>query len=60
MGFGVAFATTGAVLGLSAGSREEDIDKLIEFRDAEACETTIKRGAEVVVCFDDDDTRTVW
>ncbi len=35
VGIAVALATTGAVLGLSAASREEDVDNLIEFRDAE-------------------------
>jgi hypothetical protein len=35
VGIAIAFATTGAVLGLSAASREEDVDNLIEFRDAE-------------------------
>lgn len=35
VGIAVALLTTGAVLGLSAASREEDVDNLIEFRDAE-------------------------
>lgn len=35
VGIAIALATTGAVLGLSAASREEDVDNLIEFRDAE-------------------------
>ena len=33
VGIAVALLTTGAVLGLSAASREEDVDNLIEFRD---------------------------
>jgi hypothetical protein len=33
VGATVAFVTTGAVLGLSASSRQEDIDNLIDFRD---------------------------
>lgn len=33
VGATVAFATTGAVMGLSAKSREEDIENLIDFRD---------------------------
>lgn len=35
VGIAIALVTTGAVLGLSAASREEDVDNLIEFRDAE-------------------------
>lgn len=35
VGFTFALGTTAAVLALSAGSREEDIQNLIEFRDAE-------------------------
>ena len=35
VGIAVALLTTGAVLGLSAASREEDVANLIEFRDAE-------------------------
>jgi hypothetical protein len=34
VGVAMAFATTGAVLGLSASSREEDIQNLINFREA--------------------------
>ena len=35
VGISIALLTTGAVLGLSAASREEDVDNLIEFRDAD-------------------------
>ena len=35
IGFTIALGTTAAVLGLSAASREEDIQNLIEFRDIE-------------------------
>ena len=34
VGLTVAFATTGVVMGLSASSREEDIENLVGFRDA--------------------------
>jgi hypothetical protein len=35
VGIGIALLTTGAVLGLSAVSREEDVQNLVDFRDAE-------------------------
>jgi tetratricopeptide (TPR) repeat protein len=35
VGIAVALVTTGAVLGLSAASREEDVQNLVDFRDAE-------------------------
>ncbi|HEU5060339.1 MAG TPA: hypothetical protein VFU21_27600 [Kofleriaceae bacterium] len=35
VGVAIALLTTGAVLGLSAASREEDVDNLIEYRDPE-------------------------
>lgn len=35
VGIAIALLTTGAVLGLSAASREEDVGNLIDFRDAE-------------------------
>jgi hypothetical protein len=35
VGIAIALVTTGAVLGLSAASREEDVGNLIDFRDAE-------------------------
>jgi hypothetical protein len=53
IGVAVAFATTGAVLGLSATSRAEDIDNLIAFRDAmgqplEFSSTTRTRYEELI------------
>lgn len=35
VGIALALVTTGAVLGLSAASREEDVQNLVDFRDAE-------------------------